>query len=134
MRRKHKALIVIFLSPFIVLSLYIGFLFVTYIDQSITTGQKYGFTIGANKNQTYKDVIQLLEDYPNLVIYISYGQRAGDKMTFAPSRDNYEKAQSYNHWTLLLDGKGEFFNVIKLIFVDDNLYEIYRHRKYFEAP
>ena len=60
MKRKFKALIFVLLSPFIVLALYIGFLWVTYIDQTVTTGQKYGFTIGATKHQTYKNVIKLL--------------------------------------------------------------------------
>ena len=86
------------------------------------------------KKQTYSNIAKLLEKHPNLVIYISYGPRAGDNMTFTPSSDNYEKAQEHNHWLLLLDGDGEFFNVIKLKHENNSLHEIYRHRKYFEAP
>jgi len=34
----------------------------------------------------------------------------------------------------LLDGDGEFFNVIRLKLEDKTLTQIYRHRKYFELP
>jgi len=134
MKRKFKALILIILAPFLVFAFYIGFLWATYIDQTITEGQQYGFTIGTTKYETYTNVAQLLEEHPNLVVYISYGPRAGDNITFPPTPGNYEQAQKHNNWSLLLDGDGEFFNVIKLKHENNTLQEIYRHRKYFEAP
>ena len=134
MKRKFKALILVLSAPFIAALLYIGFIWATYIDDTITTGQKYGFIIGSTKLETYKNVAQLIEKHPKLQIYISYGPRAGDNLIFTPTRDNYEIVQKHNQWSLLLDGDGEFFNVIKLKHENNNLYEIYRHRKYFEAP
>jgi len=134
MKRKSKAIILILSAPFFVAALYIGFLWATYIDHAVTSGQKYGFTIGTTKQQTYNNVISLLEKHPKLKIYISYGLRAGDNITLTPSSASYEQAQKYNNWLLLLDGDGEFFNVIKLKYENGTLSEIYRHRKYFELP
>ena len=99
MKRKFKAIQFVILAPFLVAALYIGFLWATYIDHTVTSGQKYGFTIGTTKEQTYKNVMGLIEQYPNLVIYISYGPRAGDNMSFSPSNENYLKAQKHNNWS-----------------------------------
>lgn len=134
MKRKFKVTLFILSAPFMVTALYVGFLWVTYIDHTVTSGQKYGFTIGTNKDQTYKAVAKATDKHPKLFMYITYGPLAGDHMAFLPTPENYNKAQNHNYWSLLLDGNGEFFNVIKLKFENEKLSEIYRHRKYFEAP
>ena len=113
---------------------YIAYLAATYIDESVTAGSAYGFEIGSSKKQSVQNVKNLLDKYPNLVIYYSYGEKAGDNETVYPIDNVYSKIEAQNHWTLLLDGEGEFFNVIKLDFNDKKLIRIYRHRKYFELP
>jgi hypothetical protein len=122
------------LLPILVVAGYIFFLWATYIDDTITSGSKYGFTIGSSKQQIYEDISAVREDHPNLKIFVSYGPRAGDNATLEPTIDNYERALISDHWELLLDGDGEFFNVIRLKVDGDNLTQIYRHRKYFELP
>lgn len=122
------------LPPIFIIAAYIFFLWVTYIDDTVTSGSKYGFTIGSSKQQIYKDISAVKEDYPELKIYISYGPRAGDNTTLSPTNDNFERALGSDHWELLLDGDGEFFNVVRLSLEDNTLTQIYRHRKYFELP
>ena len=113
---------------------YIAYLAATYIDESVTVGSAYGFEIGSAKKQSFDDIKKLLTLYPHLVIYYSYGSKAGDYELVLPTDNEYSKIEQQDRWTLLLDGDNEFFNVIKLSFRENKLIEIYRHRKYFELP
>lgn len=113
---------------------YIAYLAATYIDESVTDGSAYGFEIGISKKQSFQNVRKLLDKYPNLVIYYSYGNKAGDNETVQPIETEYTKIEVQDRWTLLLDGEDEFFNVIVLSFEENKLIKIYRHRKYFELP
>ena len=134
MRRLQKVVSAILIVPVLIVLTYFGFLWITYIDDTVVSGSKYGLSIGATKLQTYKDISTIQKSYPKLKIYISYGERAGDNMTLSPTMDSFKKIEKYDRWDLLLDGEGEFFNVIKLDYTNGALVGIYRHRKYFEAP
>jgi len=127
---------IIYIVGFVVLLIagYIAYLAVTYIDESVAVGSAYGFEIGSPKKQSFDDIKKLLNQYPHLVIYYSYGSKAGDSEIVLPSDNEYSKIEQQDRWTLLLDGDGEYFNVIKLSFSEHKLIEIYRHRKYFELP
>ena len=107
---------------------------ITYIDDTVVSGRDYGFTIGSTKQEAYKDIIDVKKQFPKLMIYIDYGPRAGDNFTLEPTNDNFIQIIKHEDWNLLLDGDGEFFNIIRLKFSKDKLNEIYRHRKYFEGP
>ena len=129
-----KIAITLALAPILAIAMYILFLWATYIDDTVVEGTKYGFTVGASIEQTYEDILSVKKKYPELMIYISYGNRAGDNMTVTPTMENFDTALKSSHWELLLDGEGEFFNVIRLNSEGNTLTEIYRHRKYFELP
>ena len=134
MKTAIKVSTVLILTPVILLALYIAFLWATYIDETILTGSKYGFSIDSTKEQTYADIAKIKQQNPQVKVYISYGQLAGDYLILSPSKENYKEISKYDRWELLLDGEGEFFNTIGLYFQGSALTEIYRHRKYFEAP
>ncbi|MGE3482269.1 MAG: hypothetical protein AB7K73_12750 [Gammaproteobacteria bacterium] len=134
MTKRFKVITAFILLPIFVVAVYIFFLWVTYIDDTVTSGSKYGFTIGSSKQQIYEDISAAKEDYPELKIYISYGPRAGDNATLSPTKENFERALISDYWELLLDGDGEYFNVIRLRVENNALTQIYRHRKYFELP
>ena len=91
-------------------------------------------SLGRKQHKRGHEPTWINEDYPELKIYISYGPRAGDNMTLLLTKANFEIALRANFWELLLDGDGEFFNVIRLNIENNTLTEIYRHRKYFELP
>ena len=113
---------------------YIAYLAATYIDESVAVGSAYEFEIGSPKKQSFDDIKKLLNQYPHLVIYYSFGSKAGDYEIVLPIENEYSKIDPQDRWTLLLDGDGEFFNVIVLSFEENKLIKIYRHRKYFELP
>ena len=113
---------------------YIGYLAVTYIDDTKIEGNSYGFEIGTSKKQAFTDINNLLNAYPKLSIYINYGPRAGDNKTIKPTDDLYSEVQPHDSWWLLLNGEGEFFDSIRLRFEEGHLVEIHRHRQYFELP
>lgn len=134
MRKLFDTLLIIIVSPFIILGVYLLFLWGTYIDNTVESGTNYGFTIGTTKDRVYKDILIVNKQYPKLKIYINYGDRAGDNITLSPTKNNFDKIKKYNRWEILLDGDGEYHNVIRLYYAKNNLNQIYRHRKYFELP
>lgn len=113
---------------------YVGYLAITYIDDTKKEGKAYGFEIGTSKKQTFSDVRNLLDVHPRLVIYVSYGPRAGDNKTIKPLDSSYAEVKPHDNWVLLLNGKGEFFDFTRLYFEKGNLVKIHRHRQYFELP
>ena len=113
---------------------YIGYLTLTYIDETVVEGEAYGFKVGATKHQAFSDIKSMLNRQPKLVVYIDYGPRAGDNMTVEPVDSSFPTAAKFDSWWLLLDGKGEFFNIIRLRFNNQVLAEIHRHRQHFELP
>jgi hypothetical protein len=113
---------------------YIGFLWISYIDKTIYEGEAYGYKIGSSKEQTFSQIKTETTRYPELAIYINYGAKAGDYKTLDPLAGGYSEIEPYDSWDMLLDGEGEFFNSVRLSFIDGHLISIYRHRKYFELP
>ena len=134
MKASYKIILAIVLTPIILIALYISFLWITYIDDVVISGSKYGFTISATDEMTYKDIATIKNKYPNLKVFIIYGPQAGDLLTLSPTKENFKEISKHDRWDLLLDGEGEYFNIIGLYFQDGVLDQIYRHRKYFELP
>ena len=134
MKRRYSILLALLLIPIVVLALYLAFLWITYIDETVIVGEKYGFSIGSSKDETYEDVLLQQKSFPDLHIYIISGSRAGDYFEVSPNSISLEELKDYEDWTLLYDGEGEYFNVLKLKFDNTKLTRIYRHRKYFELP
>lgn len=118
----------------LVVSAYVAYLWATYIDQTVTTGDGYGFSVGASKKDALLDVRALSEEYPELAVHVSYGPKAGDYYLWPVDTVELDNVWPHKTWHIQLDGKNEFHNIIRLHFENDSLREIYRHRKYFELP
>ena len=129
-----KILGIMVLLPALLIAGYITYLWASYIDETIVVGTAYGFTIGQKKGEAIEEFSELSIHYPALHVYVSYSQKAGDYFSIPATRDSFERLQTHNKWTLLLKGKGEYFDSIQLTFHDDSLSEIHRHRKNFELP
>ena len=134
MKKGFKVTTTIIAVPILVISVYIFYLWATYISDVVISGEKYDFVIGQTKQQSYKNIATTIQKHPNLKIYIPYGPRVGDRMTIPYTEQNYDQAIKHNHWELLLEGDGKFFNIIRLSFESNALVQIYRHRQYFELP
>ena len=122
------------LVPVLLISGLATYYWLTYIDEDITSGSAYGFTIGASKLEAANEFMELLQEYPNLHVYVSHGQRAGDNFSIPALPDAITKLNDHDRWDLLLDGQSEFFNSIDLYFVANKVVKIHRHRQHFELP
>ena len=134
MKHRYKFLLGIVLSPIIALAFYIAFLWITYIDETIVSGEKYGFRVGASKEEVFQNVLLQQKEHPSLFLYLNHGDRAGDYIEVQPNSISLLEVKNHKVWTLLYDGKGEYFNILRLKFDHARLAMIYRHRKYFELP
>lgn len=133
MRLWKRILIIAVLAPILAVAGYAGYLWATYLDETVVSGTAYGFTIGASMEEAL-GAARNLRDHPHAVVYVSHGQRAGDRSTIAPAQARIDQLQMYDQWDVLLDGADNFFNSIRLTFRDGKLVEIHRHRQYFEFP
>lgn len=133
MRRWKRVLALAVLAPLLAFAGYAAFLWATHLDETVVSGTAYGFTIGASKQEALA-AARSLNDHPHAVVYISYGPRAGDHFSIAPSQVRIEQLQAHDQWGVLLDGPNKFFNAVGLTLNDGKLVEIHRHRQHFELP
>ena len=145
-KKLYKYVIYLSMGVSLLVGGYIAYLWLTYIDETITSGQAYGFMIGDDKLTTYKKSptsLAKLEKH-NSVVYmkiISNSDTAG-LLAAAPEQTimveavlhqvGYPRFKELNQWDFYIDGS--YFNRLSLKFCDERLCEIYRHRKYFEGP
>lgn len=113
---------------------YIGYYWVTYIDDTVYSGSAYGFEIGSSKKQVVRDFALVSTEYPNTHVSVTYGERTGDSFSIPANDRVLGMLETHDHWELLLDGEWEFWNSIDLYFQDGTLIKIHRHRQYFEIP
>lgn len=133
MRQWKIILALAVLVPILAVAGYAGYLWATYLDETVVSGTAYGFTIGASKQEALA-AARRLDDHARAVVYVSYGPRAGEHFSIAPSQARIEQLQGQDQWEVLLDGTGKFFNSIRLTFREGRLIEIHRHRKHFDGP
>lgn len=133
MQQWKRVLALAVLAPILAFAGYVGYLWATYLDETVVSGTAYGFTIGASKQEALA-AARSFNDHPHAVVYVSYGARAGDHFSIAPSQARIEQLQAHDQWDVLLDGADSFFNSVRLTFHDGRVVEIHRHRQYFELP
>ena len=130
----------------LIVSGYAGYYWYTYIDETITEGQGYGFVIGESKAEAYKKapgaLIRL--EGENTSVYIEVKVDADSAELLATRADyplmvpaklddvGYPLFELQDLWEFFIDGS--YYNNLKLKFCDEMLCEIHRHRKNFEIP
>ena len=112
----------------------LSYWWLTYLDEDVIAGHAYGFTIGNSKTNTFADLQALKVEYPGTHVYVSYGDRAGDRFSVPVTLNSQTQIFEYDKWAVLLDGQYEFLNSIDLKFENDTLTKIHRHRQKFELP
>lgn len=133
MRLWQKTLAALVLVPTLIISGYVTYLWGSYIDETITSGAAYGFTIGNSKQEALASTSRL-NKHPHAVVYISHDLKTGEYFTIPLAATHASQLQTHDQWDVLLDGEDMFSNSVRLTFRDDKLAEIYRHRQYFELP
>lgn len=113
---------------------YVLFLWASTIHDTVTEGSNYGFTIGKSKHETYQNVIELKEDYPNLVIYTYVSSSTSAQKKHIKLKHDFEHLKLHKQWRIYFKGDGEYSNSIRLNFDNDKLINFYRHRQFYELP
>lgn len=103
----------------------------TYIDETIISGEGYGFAIGDSKQQVFGKANKLYQDKKLFILYPSDHQGLGPHREFNFTEEEYELIKDRNLWDFHYP-TGYFVDCIKLTFEQDKLVEIYRHRQKFE--
>jgi hypothetical protein len=140
---KIKSTILVILT---IILIYPAYLWVTYIDESITDGTAYGFKIGTDKETVYKSLPLLLNklkgNQESVFIQIKSTDEFAQALATKPDFDvmieplfhdvKYALFTKNETWSFYINAS--FFNSITLKFCENKLCEIRRHRKYFELP
>ncbi len=136
MRRKDdiltKIALIVFSVFIAVIILYFMFLKVTYIDDTVDSGEAYGFRIGDDKENSYKKARQIFADKKVYILYPLGLNKHGPHKRFLFLGNEYQMIEARKVWEIYFN-EG-FFDFIKLTFENDALTSIYRHRKNFELP
>ena len=132
---------------FIILLLaYPVYLWVTYINEAVTTGSGFGFQIGDTKREVYSELNAALTELsgkngkafiqiksnPQLAPFIATEDDFDVMIRPRFHEIGYEGFEKQDVWKFYIDAS--YFNTLKLEFCDGKLCRIYRHRKYFELP
>jgi hypothetical protein len=111
---------------------YIIYLRATYICETITSGEGYGFKIGDTKEQVYNKTAELFKDGKVFILYPLNEQDFGPHKQIKFESQEYKLIEDSNVWEFYFN-EG-FFDSIRFTFKDDCLVKIHRHRQYFELP
>lgn len=130
----------------LLITAYMGYLWFTYIDETVTFGHAYGFSIGDDKLTAYKKAPEALADLEGhgstAYIEVKADVVSAKLLAVRPNYTlmveailhdvGYPMFKEKNQWNFYINGS--YFNMLSLKFCGDSLCEIYRHRKYFELP
>ncbi|AOW78757.1 hypothetical protein A3Q34_19085 [Colwellia sp. PAMC 20917] len=125
---------------------YPAYLWLTYIDETVTSGSAYGLKIGANKNNVYKSLARSLSQFKgdgdSVFIQIKVTTETAKDLATKPDFNvmveplfhpiGFSSFEKQDTWSFYVNAS--YFNSLKLKFCEEKLCEIHRHRKYFELP
>ena len=110
-----------------------AYLAATMIDETVTEGAAYGFTIGATKADAFKLATTAFADGP-LFIREARGRsgepRIGQRVPLRLAPESFTLLEDQDVWEFFFDeGDPDY---LRLTFESGQLAEIRRHRQYFE--
>ncbi|WP_339674173.1 hypothetical protein [Dasania marina] len=128
------------------LLIYPIYLWLTYIDETTSSGSAYGLEIGSSKQDVYKSLSRILGQLKrsdeSVFIEIKVTDDTARDLATNPDFNvmvepqfheiGFSTFEKKDTWTFYINTS--YFNSLKLKFCNDKLCEIYRHRKYFELP
>ena len=141
-----KSSLFVVATVLLALLIYFFYLWYTYIDETVTSGEAYGFTIGDTKFDTYNKISGAISDlnyHPSSVfIEIEVNEDLSELLATDPGykimantllhEGGYNSFKGKDRWDFYFNRS--YFNSLSLKFCEDKLCEIYRHRKFFEIP
>jgi len=127
-----RALLTLLVICALVFGGFVAYYVLTYIDDTITQGEGYGFTIGSSKLEAYTNAGKT---FTNMKVYVPNPideQGYGPHFLFTFSKSRYDIIANRNRWEFFFSDN--YSDFLRLEFQDGKLAEIYRHRQYFELP
>lgn len=114
------------------------FLWISSIDEEISSGEYHGFRIGSTKKEAYKILLassNSLNLENKIVLFNDELKHNKTPVVIHPNFNNeeYYLFEDKNEWNLFLDS-AYFFDNIRLSFCDETLCKIWRRRSYLELP
>jgi hypothetical protein len=110
----------------------VGYLWGTYIDETITSGEGYGFEIGETKEQVYYKASEFFQDSKVFFLYPLDEQGIDPEKEFKFSTEEYKVIKNRDVWKFY--SNESFIDFITLAFKKGELVEIRRRRQKFELP
>ena len=117
-----------------------AFVWASSIDNKVTTGEAYGFTIGSSKTDIYMNIPK--SSFPtsskkSVVLYFNvelYVQKKKEPIKIKSEfhKDEFDLFEDKNKWKLFYLDTHYFFDNVTLTFCDEKLCEIRRFRLYWE--
>lgn len=114
------------------------FLWISSIDEEITSGEHHGFRIGATKIEAYKILLASSNSLNLENQVVLFNDELKHNKTPVVIQANFNNEEYYlfedkNEWNLFLDS-AYFFDNIRLSFCNETLCKIWRRRSYLELP
>ncbi len=104
----------------------------SYVDNVVRSDGAYGFKIGESKHESFSRARRVFVGEHVFIIYPMDSRGYGPHVKSRFGKEDYGIMVGRNEWEFFFD-EG-FSNFIRLVFVEDRLVEIYRHRQEFELP
>ncbi len=125
---------------------YIGYLWLTYIDKDVESGQAYGLIIGENKDQVLEKISATFDQIgfksDQVFVEVAADAAMANELGIAENRhvmihanpSDYGLSKGYAKDQWVFYNKKNHHDFLRLNFCDEKLCRIYRHRKNFELP
>lgn len=111
---------------------YALYLYTTYIDDTVMSGEAYGFTIGIEKEDALAQASNNFKSENMYIIYPRDAQGVGPFKKIAFDNEDKKILREMGSWKLYYGENVR--NSIEITFTDDILFSIYRRRQNFEVP
>ncbi len=133
-----KFMYMLFKFFILIIAAFFIFLWISSIDEKITTGEYYGFKIGSAKNETYKFLLESsgsMKLESRVVLFNDELKRIKNPLIINSSFTNeeYQLFENKDEWDFFIESPF-FFDSIRLTFCDERLCKIWRKREYLELP
>lgn len=127
-----KVLGVTFLIPVLIILGYFGYFYFTYIHDTVTKGEGYGFVIGENKSEVFQRAKILFENEDIYYRPEQINKKGFLRVKMKFTKENQKEFSNFNLWKFYFGD--QHIDHIDFKFENEKLVEIHRHRQYFELP
>ena len=106
---------------------YVGIRYLYAIDETVTSGSAYGFSVGETKIDVYKYIIE--HELPESFGYILVGNKADKLDVLTIKQTSYYQLKKYDKWQIIFGDTISFDNTLEIIFSGDKIISLSRRRK-----